>query len=152
MNWVMIRNISHTNPAFFNSLSQFFKKRGAITLDLSSVFKSAKSSYLIGRRHPFQNWLVCHHQVIQERKWASSSGQGLLCLTSLKSEHIILSSLYQMINLYKNFIRYFSLLFWNDAEHKLNQISNVLETEGAETKLILYSLLCKMRNGIICNN
>ena len=48
-------NLSHTNPAFFNSLSQFFKKRGAITLDLSFVFKSAKSSYLSGRRHPFQN-------------------------------------------------------------------------------------------------
>ena len=68
-----------THPAFLSSCSQFLWKRGAIVLDLSTVFKSARSSYLSGRRHPFQIWLVCHHHVIRERKWASSSGQGLRC-------------------------------------------------------------------------
>ena len=31
--------------------------------------------------------------------------------------------------------------FWNDTEHKLDKISHILETEGAETKLVLDSML-----------
>ena len=47
----------------------------------------------------------------------------------------------------EHFIRALARLsIWNDAEHKLDQVDHVLETEGAETKLVLYSLLCKMRN------
>ena len=30
---------------------------------------------------------------------------------------------------------------WNDIEHKLDQKSHILETEGAETKLILHNIL-----------
>ena len=53
----------------------------------------------------------------------------------------------------EHFIRALARLsIWNNTEHKLDQVDHILETEGAETKLVLYSLLCKMRNSIICNN
>ena len=63
--------------AFLSSLSQLLWKRGATTLDWSTLFKLAKSSYLMGCLHPCQIWPFCHHHVIRERKEASSSGQGL---------------------------------------------------------------------------
>ena len=46
-----------------------------------------------------------------------------------------------MTNLYKNFIRHISLSFWDDTEHKLDQVSDVSEAEGAETKLVFNSML-----------
>ena len=42
-------------------------------------------------------------------------------------------------------VHFLALWFQDNSEHKLDQISEILETKGAETKLVLYSLLYKMR-------
>ena len=42
-------------------------------------------------------------------------------------------------------VGFLALWFQDNTEHKLDQISDILETKVAETKLVLYSLLYKMR-------
>ena len=52
-------------------------------------------------------------------------------------------------NLCENFVRHFSFLFWNDTEYKLDQVSHILEAEGAEMKLVFNSTLWKYQS-MIC--
>ena len=41
----------------------------------------------------------------------------------------------------KNVIGSLALSLQKDTEHKLDQVSHILKTEGAETKLVFYSIL-----------